>query len=144
MTCRKDGAFYPADCERERTYLQDRVCQTSWHQMPEDEYLHIRVPQTPHTKNVAHIAHGIPYLRRLLACLSPQTSGFYPIPVHVGFVVNKVTSVQVLLPALLFSFVSVIPPVLRSRLFISDQLCVILTNDRIIKQTLTIETTYSW
>jgi len=81
-----------------------------------------------------HIAHGIPYFWQVLACLLPRTLGFYPRPVHVGFVVNKVASGQVLLPAILFSFASVIPPVLHSRSFVPHQHCSILTNDRIVKQ----------
>jgi hypothetical protein len=138
--------------ERERERERGRICKTLSARLlsikcQKTNIFHIHrcgIPQIPHTKNVAHIAHCIPYLRRLLAYLSPRTSGFYPRPVHVRFVVDKLTSGQVLLPALLFSFASVIPPVLHSRSFVSHQLFIILTNDRIVKQTLKIETTYLW
>jgi hypothetical protein len=111
---------------------------------PEIFYIHrCGLPQIPHTKNVAHITHCIPYLRRLLAYRSPRTSSFYSKPDRVGFMVDRLTSGRVLLPALLFSSVTVIPPVLHSRSFVSHQLFIVLTNDRIVKQTLEIETIYS-
>jgi hypothetical protein len=54
----------------------------------------------------------VPWLRRLVAGLSPRRPGFDPGPVHVGFVVDKVALVQVFTRVCRFSPVSFIPPVL--------------------------------
>jgi hypothetical protein len=50
-----------------------------------------------------------PWLRLLVAGLSPRRSNFSPWSIHVGFV-NKVALVQVFLRVLLFSPVNVITP----------------------------------
>jgi len=52
----------------------------------------------------------VPWLRRLVAGLSPRRPGFAPGSVHVGFVVDKVALGQVFLRVLRFSPVSIIPP----------------------------------
>jgi hypothetical protein len=54
-----------------------------------------------------------PWLRRLVACLSPRRLGFDPGSVHVGFVVDKVPLGQVFPRVLRFSPVNFIPPVLH-------------------------------
>jgi hypothetical protein len=56
---------------------------------------------------------AVPWLRRLVVGLSPRRPGFDPGPVHVKFVVDKVTLGQVLPRVLRFSPVSFIPPVLH-------------------------------
>ena len=56
---------------------------------------------------------AVPWLRRLVAGLSPRRSGFDPDSVHVGFVVDKVTLGQVFPRVLRFSSVNFIPPVLH-------------------------------
>jgi hypothetical protein len=56
---------------------------------------------------------GVPWLRRLVAGLSPRKPGFDPGSVHVGFVVHKVALGQVFLRALRFFPVNFIPPVLN-------------------------------
>jgi hypothetical protein len=44
----------------------------------------------------------VPWLRGLIAGLSPHIPGFDPSPIHVGFMVNKVTLLQVFLRILRF------------------------------------------
>jgi hypothetical protein len=56
---------------------------------------------------------AVPWLRRLVAGLSPRRSGFDPGSVHVEFVVDKVALGQVFPRVLRFSPVNFIPPVLH-------------------------------
>jgi hypothetical protein len=56
---------------------------------------------------------AVPWLRRLVAGLSPLRPGFDPGSVHVGFVVDKVALGQVFPRALRFSAVNFIPPVIH-------------------------------
>jgi hypothetical protein len=49
-----------------------------------------------------HLKKGLPWLRRLIAHVSPPKSEFDPRPVHVGFMVNKVALVQGFLRVLRF------------------------------------------
>jgi hypothetical protein len=56
---------------------------------------------------------AVPWLRRLVAGLSPRRLGFDPGSVHVGFMVNKVALGQVFPPVLRFFPVNFIPPVLH-------------------------------
>ena len=73
----------------------------------------------------------MPWLRRLVAGLSPRKPGLDPGLVHVRFVVDKVTLGHVFLRLLRFSPVSIIPPLLRTHLHI--QFAVIRrTNGRIL------------
>jgi hypothetical protein len=67
--------------------------------------------KTRHKFNVQTMA--VPWLRRLVADLSPQRPGFDPGSAHVGFVVDKLALGQVFLRVLRFSPVHVIPPVLH-------------------------------
>jgi hypothetical protein len=55
----------------------------------------------------------VPWLRRLVASLSPRRPGFDPGSVHVRFVVNKVALGEVFPPVLRFSPINFIPPVLH-------------------------------
>jgi hypothetical protein len=59
------------------------------------------------------IVKAVPWLKRLVAGLSPRRPGFDPGSVHVGFVVDKVALGQVFPGVLLFSSVNFIPPVLH-------------------------------
>jgi hypothetical protein len=59
------------------------------------------------------LLRAVPWLRRLVACLSPRRSGFDSGSVHVGFVVDKVALGQVFLQVLRFFPVNFIPPVLH-------------------------------
>jgi hypothetical protein len=56
---------------------------------------------------------AVPWLRRLVAGLSPRRPVFDPGLVHVGFVVEKVALGQVFPRVLRFSPVNFIPPVLH-------------------------------
>jgi hypothetical protein len=56
---------------------------------------------------------AVPWLRRLVAGLSPRRPGFEPGSVHVGFVVEKVILIRVFPRVLRFSPVHFIPPVLH-------------------------------
>jgi hypothetical protein len=56
---------------------------------------------------------AVPWLRRLVAGLSPRRPGFDPGSVHVGFVVDKVALGHVFLGVLRFSPVSFVPPLLH-------------------------------
>jgi hypothetical protein len=56
---------------------------------------------------------AVPWLRRLVAGLSPRRPGFDRGSVHVGFVVEKVALGQVSTRELRFSFANFIPPVLH-------------------------------
>jgi hypothetical protein len=55
----------------------------------------------------------MPWLRRLVASLSPRSPGLDPGSVHVGFVVDEVALGQVFPRVLRFSPVNFIPPVLH-------------------------------
>jgi hypothetical protein len=50
---------------------------------------------------------AVPWLRSLVAGLSPRRAGFAPGSIHVGFVVDKVALGQVFLPVLRFSPVNI-------------------------------------
>jgi hypothetical protein len=56
---------------------------------------------------------AVPWLRRLVAGLSPRRSGFDPGSVHVGFVVDNMALGQVFPRVLRFSPVNLIQPVLN-------------------------------
>jgi hypothetical protein len=53
---------------------------------------------------------AVPWLRRLVAGLSPQSPEFAPGSIHVAFLVDRVALGQVCLRVLHFSPVSIIPP----------------------------------
>jgi hypothetical protein len=63
----------------------------------------------------------VPWLRRLVASLSPRRHGFAPGSVHVGFVVHKVTLGQVFLRILRFCPVCIIPPGLLTIYHMGDE-----------------------
>ena len=69
---------------------------------------------------------SVPWLRCLVAGLSPFRSTFIPRPVHVGCVVARVTLQKVFLRVLPSSPVSIIPPVLHAPPFIHYQ-CYIMS-----------------
>jgi hypothetical protein len=48
----------------------------------------------------------VPWIRRIVACLTPRRPGFTPGSVHVGFVMGKVTLEQVFLSYYLHTHVS--------------------------------------
>jgi hypothetical protein len=52
----------------------------------------------------------VPWLRRLVADISPRRPGFVPGSIHVRFVVDKVALGQAFLRVLRFSPVNIIPP----------------------------------
>ena len=56
--------------------------------------------------------------RQLLAGHSPHRNAFEPRPVRLGFVVDKVPLGQVLLRVLLFSPVSIVPPMLHTNIYV--------------------------
>jgi hypothetical protein len=58
----------------------------------------------------------VPWLRRLVAGVSPRRPGCNPRPVHVEFVVDKVA-----LSVLLFPLISIIRLVLPVHYFVSDR-----------------------
>jgi hypothetical protein len=58
-------------------------------------------------------AKAVPWLRRLVAGLSPRRPGFDPGSVYVGFVVDQLALGQVFPRVLRFFPVSFIPPVLH-------------------------------
>ena len=60
--------------------------------------------------------YTVPRLRRLDASLSQRTPGFDPVPVHVKFVVDNVALGQVFLRVVPFSFASIFPLMLQTRL----------------------------
>jgi hypothetical protein len=66
---------------------------------------------------------AVPWIRSLVAGLSPWRPGFAPGSIHMGFLLGKVAPGQVLLWILLFFPVSIIPPSLSK--FISSGECVI-------------------
>jgi hypothetical protein len=61
----------------------------------------------------------VPWLKRLVAGLSPRTPGL----IHMGFVVDKVALGQVFLRVLRFSPVSIIPPLLHIHLSTPHEVC---------------------
>jgi hypothetical protein len=66
---------------------------------------------------------AVPWLRSLVAGLSPRRPGFASGSIHVGFVVDKLALGQVFLRVLRFSTVNIIPPSLSK--LISSGECVI-------------------
>jgi hypothetical protein len=62
---------------------------------------------------VACLHRAVPWLRLLVAGLSPRRPGFNPGSVHVGFVVDKVAQGQVFPRVLRFSLVNFSPPMLH-------------------------------
>jgi hypothetical protein len=56
---------------------------------------------------------AMPWLKRLVAGLSPQRPWFTPGSIHVGFVVDKLALGQVFLQVLQFSPANIIPPLLH-------------------------------
>jgi hypothetical protein len=56
---------------------------------------------------------AVPWVSLLVVILSPRRLGFEPGPFNVGFLVDRVTIRQVLLQALRFPPVNVVPPVLH-------------------------------
>jgi hypothetical protein len=68
----------------------------------------------------ATICKAVLWFRRLVAVLSLQRPGFDPRPVRVGFVVDIVALGQFFLRVFHFSFVPIIPPMLRAYSSITD------------------------
>jgi hypothetical protein len=62
------------------------------------------------------IMSAVPWLRRLVAGISPQRTGFAPGSVRVGFVVDKVALGQAFLWVLWFSPVNINPPELHTHI----------------------------
>ena len=62
------------------------------------------------------LSNAVPWLRRLVAGLSPRKPGFDPVSVYVGFVVEKVALGQVFPRVLRFYPVNLIPPVFHWKL----------------------------
>jgi hypothetical protein len=73
------------------------------------------------------------WLRRLVVGLSPRRHGFNARPLHVGFMVDKVTLGVVSVPVLPFSFVTIILPMLHTHLFVGHQRYIILAVDIVVK-----------
>jgi hypothetical protein len=73
-------------------------------------FLSLKTPKYSHFIN--KFSRIVPWLRRLVAGLSPQMHGFDPGSIHVGFVVDKVALGQVFPRVIRFSPVNFIPPVL--------------------------------
>jgi hypothetical protein len=80
---------------------------------PQDNFLQIHL-------NTSRLCHGSGWL---IAGLSPRRSEFAPGSNHVGFVGNKVALGQVFLRVLLFSPVSIIPPLLHTHLSAPHKVC---------------------
>jgi hypothetical protein len=66
---------------------------------------------------------AVPWLKRLVAGLSPRRTGFAPESTHVGFVVDKVVLGQVFLRVLRFSPANIIPPLLHIHLSPPHEVC---------------------
>jgi hypothetical protein len=58
-------------------------------------------------RSTPFFGRAVPWLRSLVAGLSPQRPGFAPWSIHVGFVVDKVALGQVFLRVLRFSPVNI-------------------------------------
>ena len=63
-------------------------------------------------------------LAQVVADISPRRPGFVAISVHVSFLVDKVSLCQVYVPALRFSPVSIIPPMLHTHSFTYHPRCI--------------------
>jgi hypothetical protein len=66
---------------------------------------------------------AVPWLKRLVAGLSPRRPGFAPGSIHVGFMVDSVALGQVFLRVLRFSPVNIIPPLLHIHLSPPHEVC---------------------
>jgi hypothetical protein len=66
---------------------------------------------------------AVPWLKRLVAGLSPRKSGFAPGSIHVGFVVDKVVLRQIFLRVIRFSPANIIPPLLHLHLSQPREVC---------------------
>jgi hypothetical protein len=64
-----------------------------------------------------YVVKAMPWLRLLLAGLSPQRPGFAPKTVHARFAVDKVALGQVSLRVLRLSPVNIIPPWLSTLIY---------------------------
>ena len=71
---------------------------------------------------------AVPWLNGLVTGLSPRGPGFEPSLVHVRFAADEVELGQVLLPVLLLSPISIIPPLLHTHLHL--HVAVTRTNGR--------------
>jgi hypothetical protein len=66
---------------------------------------------------------AVPWLKRLVAGLSPWRPGFAPGSIHVGFVVDRVALWQVFLRVLRFTAANIIPPLLHIHLSPPHEVC---------------------
>jgi hypothetical protein len=71
--------------------------------VPDDKY-------KLHTETILTSILAVPWLRSLVAGLSPRRPGFAPGSIHMGFVVDKVALGQVFIRILRFFPVYIIPP----------------------------------
>ena len=76
-------------------------------------YIYLMLNDALIYKGKAIPLQAVPWLRRLVADLSPRMPGFDPGSVHVGFEVDKVALGQVFSRVLRFSTVNFIPSVLH-------------------------------
>jgi hypothetical protein len=66
---------------------------------------------------------AMPWLKQLVAGLSPRRPGFATGSIHVGFVVDKVALAQVFLRVLQFCPASIIPPLLHTHMSPPHEVC---------------------
>jgi hypothetical protein len=74
-------------------------------------------------RGVVIVPGAVPWLKRLVAGLSPRRPGFAPGSILVGFVVDKVALGQVYLRVLRFSPANIIPPLLHIHLSPPHEVC---------------------
>ena len=76
--------------------------------------------------------HTLPWVKRLVAGLSPRRVGFNPSPIHVRFVVGKVALRHVSPRVLWFCTLKIIPVMRHIHSFIMHRLCISAT-DTVVK-----------
>jgi hypothetical protein len=88
------------------TLIHYNSCQPYEHKLAGINFLENRVITYPKSES-NQMKEAVPWLRLLVAGLSPQRPGFAPRSIHVGFVVDRVALGQVFLQVLRFSPVNI-------------------------------------
>jgi hypothetical protein len=84
-------------CLRSHQFSRSVVVGSKLYHIPHFISIHsgLTLPPLYFTTNLTWKGWTVPWLRRLVAGLSPGRTGFDPVSVHVGFVVDKVVLGQV-------------------------------------------------
>jgi hypothetical protein len=114
------GTLLPSTvCPASQNYRPAEYCDTFTCIIATDHFNMVLFDVRMYMEKCIPGTRAVPWLRRLVAGLSPRRPVFAPKSVHVGFVVDKVALGQGFLRVLRFSPVSIVP----SWLFIGRLIC---------------------